>query len=141
MEQQIKDYKLSEEIAQGGFDKVYRAFQSAINREVAVKVIHPHLANQPEFIRRFEAEAQIIARLEHPFIIWHASQDVLAVFRVESRLYDKRLSSLSTLDTLDNSIANAFLIILLTSWLSYDRLFPPLPEFACFSYLTHVRKC
>ena len=69
LDQQIKGYKLSEEIAQGGFGTVYRAFQSAVNREVAVKVINPHLANQPEFIRRFEAEAQIIARLEHPFIV------------------------------------------------------------------------
>lgn len=69
LDRQIKGYKLSEEIAQGGFGTVYRAFQSAVNREVAVKVINPHLANQPEFIRRFEAEAQIIARLEHPFIV------------------------------------------------------------------------
>lgn len=69
LDRQIKGYKLSEEIAQGGFGTVYRAFQSAVNREVAIKVINPHLANQPEFIRRFEAEAQIIARLEHPFIV------------------------------------------------------------------------
>ena len=37
--------------------------------EVAVKVIRPDLANEPEFIRRFEVEAQLVARLEHPHIV------------------------------------------------------------------------
>ncbi len=52
-----------------GFGAVYRAYQSAIGREVAVKVILPQYANNPDFIRRFEVEAQLIARLEHPHIV------------------------------------------------------------------------
>ena len=67
--QQIKGYELEERIAAGGFGAVYRAQQSTVGREVAVKVILPGLANQPDFIRRFEAEAQLIARLEHHFIV------------------------------------------------------------------------
>ena len=67
--QQIKGYELRERIAAGGFGAVYRAQQSTIGREVAVKVILPGLANKPDFIRRFEAEAQTIARLEHYFIV------------------------------------------------------------------------
>src|SRR5207245_342639 len=43
--------------------------QPSIQREVAVKVILPDYANQPDFIRRFEVEAQLIARLEHPHIV------------------------------------------------------------------------
>jgi WD40 repeat protein len=64
-----KGYKIREVIDKGGFGTVYRAFQSVIGREVAIKMILPIFANQPEFIRRFETEAQLIARLEHPHIV------------------------------------------------------------------------
>jgi serine/threonine protein kinase/WD40 repeat protein len=67
--QSLKGYKLLERIGSGGFGAVYRAYQSTIGREVAVKVILPHFANHPDFIRRFEAEAQLIARLEHLHIV------------------------------------------------------------------------
>jgi WD40 repeat protein/serine/threonine protein kinase len=65
----IRGYHLIELIGQGGFGAVYRAMQPLIGREVAVKIILPHFANHPEFIRRFEVEAQLIARLEHPFMV------------------------------------------------------------------------
>jgi WD40 repeat protein/serine/threonine protein kinase/DNA-binding XRE family transcriptional regulator/energy-coupling factor transporter ATP-binding protein EcfA2 len=65
----IRGYELRERIGAGGFGEVYRAEQPGIGREVAVKVILPAYANHPEFIRRFEAEAQLIARLEHPYIV------------------------------------------------------------------------
>ena len=48
---------------------MYRAFQPAVGREVAIKVIRPELANDPDFIRRFQADAQSVARLEHPHIV------------------------------------------------------------------------
>lgn len=67
--QTIKGYELRERIGQGGFGAVYRAYQSSVDREVAVKVILPEHANNPDFIRRFESEAQVIARLEHLHII------------------------------------------------------------------------
>src|SRR5262249_30044112 len=67
--QNIRGYELRAALGAGGFGAVYRAFQPTIAREVAIKVILPQYANQPEFIRRFESEAQIVARLEHPFII------------------------------------------------------------------------
>lgn len=65
----IKGYELKQLIGEGGFGAVYRAYQSLIGREVAIKIILPQLANRPEFIRRFETEAQLIARLEHPHIV------------------------------------------------------------------------
>ena len=65
----IKGYELRERIGTGGFGAVYRAYQSTVAREVAIKIILPGFANQPDFIRRFEAEAQIIARLEHLHIV------------------------------------------------------------------------
>lgn len=67
--QVIKGYELQERIGSGGFGAVYRARQTTVDREVAVKIILPGFANQPEFIRRFEVEAQTIARLEHLHIV------------------------------------------------------------------------
>lgn len=65
----IKGYELHERVGSGGFGVVHRATQTTIGREVAIKIIAPHFANQPDFIRRFETEAQLIARLEHPHIV------------------------------------------------------------------------
>lgn len=65
----VRGYQLAERIGEGGFGAVYRAVQPSVDREVAVKIILPRFANAPEFIRRFEAEAQLVARLEHPFIV------------------------------------------------------------------------
>ena len=69
MKNAIRGYELQEQIGEGGFGAVYRAYQPSVGREVAIKVILPKYANHPDFIRRFEAEAQLVARLEHPFII------------------------------------------------------------------------
>jgi WD40 repeat protein len=65
----IRGFELREHIGEGGYGVVYRAYQPAVNRQVAIKVILPKYANQPAFIRRFEAEAQLVARLEHPHIV------------------------------------------------------------------------
>lgn len=65
----IKGYECRERIGVGAFGAVYRAFQTSIRREVAIKVIRPEYANQPDFIRQFEVEAQVVARLEHPHIV------------------------------------------------------------------------
>ncbi len=65
----IKNYELKERIGAGGFGEVYLAHQHVIDREVAIKVILPRYANGANFIRRFEAEAQLVARLEHPHIV------------------------------------------------------------------------
>jgi serine/threonine protein kinase len=65
----IKGYELHEPIDRGGFGVVYRAHQLLVDRDVAVKIILPQYANHPEFIRRFEFEAQTVARLEHLHIV------------------------------------------------------------------------
>ncbi len=65
----VKGFQLGEQIGSGGFGVVYKAVQPSIERDVAVKIILPKYANHPNFIRRFEAEAQLIARLEHPHIV------------------------------------------------------------------------
>jgi WD40 repeat protein/serine/threonine protein kinase len=67
--QSIRGYELHEQIGEGGFGAVYRATQTIVGREVVIKIILPHFANQPEFIKRFEAEAQLVARLENIHIV------------------------------------------------------------------------
>jgi WD40 repeat protein/serine/threonine protein kinase/two-component SAPR family response regulator len=65
----LRGFELKEQIDEGVYGTIHRAVQTTIGREVAVKVIRRKFANDPEFIRRFEAEAQVIARLEHPYIV------------------------------------------------------------------------
>jgi WD40 repeat protein/serine/threonine protein kinase/energy-coupling factor transporter ATP-binding protein EcfA2 len=84
--QTIKGYELLDRIGAGGFGAVYRAYQSTVGREVAVKIILPGYANQPDFIRRFEAEAQLVARLEHLHIVplydyWRSPEGAYLVMR------------------------------------------------------------
>ena len=68
-EQTVKGYELKECLGEGAYGAVYRAFQPQVGREVAVKVILPEFANRPEFIHRFESEAQLVAQLEHIHIV------------------------------------------------------------------------
>ncbi|MEM7800408.1 MAG: protein kinase, partial [Chloroflexota bacterium] len=65
----VREFQLGEQIGSGGFGVVYRAVQPSVNRDVAIKIILPRYANHPTFIRRFEAEAHLIARIEHPHIV------------------------------------------------------------------------
>lgn len=65
----LRGYRLLDKVGEGAFGSVYRAIQPQVEREVAIKAIHAELANQPDFVRRFEREAQLVARLEHPHIV------------------------------------------------------------------------
>ncbi|MCP4361074.1 MAG: protein kinase [Chloroflexi bacterium] len=62
-------YKIEAILGRGGMSVVYRAHDPNLNRKVALKIIHPHLTNNADFIRRFEQEATLIAQLRHPHII------------------------------------------------------------------------
>jgi DNA-binding SARP family transcriptional activator/WD40 repeat protein/energy-coupling factor transporter ATP-binding protein EcfA2 len=82
----VRGYELRDQIGGGAIGNVYRAYQPAVGREVAVKVIRPELANDPDFIRRFEFEAQAIAQLEHPQIVpvfdfWREPDSAFLVMR------------------------------------------------------------
>jgi tRNA A-37 threonylcarbamoyl transferase component Bud32 len=65
----LGSYQILEEVGRGGMAIVYRAYQPSLNRHVAVKVLPPHLAYEPEFIQRFVREARAAARLRHPNIV------------------------------------------------------------------------
>jgi DNA-binding XRE family transcriptional regulator len=64
-----RGYRFVTLLGTGGFGAVYRAEQTSVGRDVAIKVVHPQLANDLEFVRRFEVEAELVARLEHPHIV------------------------------------------------------------------------
>jgi len=65
----VRGYELREQVGGGDFGVVYRAYQPSVGREVAIKVILPELVNQAPFVRGFEAEAQLVAQLEHPHVV------------------------------------------------------------------------
>lgn len=65
----LEKYELLEEIGHGGMATVYRARDTRLDREVAVKVLHPHLQKTHEARVRFTREARSAARLKHPNIV------------------------------------------------------------------------
>ena len=65
----LRGYQLDEVIGEGAFSLVWRGTQPSLGRTVAIKQIRAELANQPDFVRRFETEAQTVAALEHPYIV------------------------------------------------------------------------
>lgn len=86
----VRGYELTELLGQGAFGAVYRARQVQVNREVAIKVILPEYASHPDFVRRFEAEARIIAQLEHLHIVplydyWRDDNGAFLVMRLMDR--------------------------------------------------------
>jgi serine/threonine-protein kinase len=65
----IGKFQIEEKLGGGGMADVYKAFQTSLNRHVAIKVIHRHLAQQEQFLSRFHREAQHVASLRHPNIV------------------------------------------------------------------------
>ncbi len=98
----LRDYELEAVIGEGAFSFVWRGQQPSLHRKVAVKQIRAELANQPDFIRRFETEAQTVAALEHPHIVplydyWREPDSAYLVMRyvaggsLESAVLTRRL--------------------------------------------------
>lgn len=112
----VNGYEFCERVGADGFGIVYRALQPALGREVAIKVILPEHANQPEFTRRFEQDARLIARLEHPHIVplydyWQDTSGAYLVMRwlpttVRQRIQRAPLS-LTAAATLLDQVAGA----------------------------------
>ncbi|MBP6473346.1 MAG: protein kinase, partial [Chloroflexi bacterium] len=62
-------YHIESLLGQGGMSTVYRATDPNLQRTVAIKMIHPHLTDDPQLVQRFEQEATAVARLHHPNIV------------------------------------------------------------------------
>ena len=65
----LSKYQLVECIARGGMGEVWKALDTQLKRYVAIKLLHPGMQQDPEFITRFEQEARLVASLHHPNII------------------------------------------------------------------------
>ncbi|MCI0379939.1 MAG: serine/threonine-protein kinase, partial [Gemmataceae bacterium] len=65
----IGPYEIVAPLGAGGMGEVYRAKDKRLGREVAVKILPPHLANDAEALVRFEREAKTVAALAHPSIV------------------------------------------------------------------------
>lgn len=62
-------FQLEERVGSGGIGSVWRATDRSLQRTVAVKVLHPHLASRPQIAERFRREALTTARLHHPNVL------------------------------------------------------------------------
>jgi tRNA A-37 threonylcarbamoyl transferase component Bud32 len=75
---EIVDYRIVREIASGGMGTVYEAVHVKLGRKVAIKVVHPERARDPEVELRFLNEARALARVSHPSIVQIFTFGVLA---------------------------------------------------------------
>lgn len=66
---QFGPYQIVAPLGEGGMAVVYKAFQPAMERYVAIKVLPRALAQDPEFVARFQREAKLLAQLQHPHIL------------------------------------------------------------------------
>jgi DNA-binding SARP family transcriptional activator/tRNA A-37 threonylcarbamoyl transferase component Bud32/WD40 repeat protein len=95
--QPLRGYRIGSALGEGAHGLVYRAVQPGVGREVAIKTIRAQLADNPAFIRRFDAEAQLVANLEHPHIVpiydyWREPGGAYIVMRLLSDNLDTRLA-------------------------------------------------
>lgn len=65
----VGPYRIVDQLGQGGMASVYQAYHAALDRYVALKVLHPAFLEEPNFLARFQREARVVAKLEHPNIV------------------------------------------------------------------------
>src|SRR4051794_29559576 len=66
---EVAGYVIEAEIGRGGMGVVYRARESGLDRLVALKVVAPEIAEDPEFVARFREESRLAAPVEHPNVV------------------------------------------------------------------------
>ncbi len=94
----VGPYRLVEQLGQGGMATVFKAYHPALNRYVAIKALHPAFTHEPNFLARFQREAQVVAGLEHPNIVpiydyaEHEGRPYLVMKFIEGETLKARLS-------------------------------------------------
>lgn len=93
----VGPYRIIEQIGRGGMATVYKAYHPALDRYVAIKGMHRAFTEDPNFLARFQREAQVVARLEHPNIVpiydfsQHEGQPYLVMKYIEGETLKARL--------------------------------------------------
>jgi serine/threonine protein kinase len=94
----VGPYRVIEQLGQGGMASVFKAYHPALDRFVAIKVLHPAFKEDPNFLSRFQREARVVARLEHPHIVpiydfaEHQGQPYLVMKYIEGVTLKARLA-------------------------------------------------
>ena len=65
----VGPYQVLEQLGQGGMATVFKAYHPSLDRYVAIKALHPAFMEDPNFLARFQREARVVAKLEHPNIV------------------------------------------------------------------------
>ncbi len=103
---QFGNFELQEILGAGGMGAVYRALDTTLNREVAIKLLRKEYSERPEFIRQFEYEASITAHINHPNVVKvYSTGSDHGLFYIAMELVDK--GSLDDLMTLQGRVSEA----------------------------------
>ena len=91
----VGHYEITGVLGVGGMGEVYRARDPRLNRDVALKVLPPFYANDPERMARFEREARVLASLNHPNIaqIYGIEERALVMELVEGPTLAERVKA------------------------------------------------
>jgi serine/threonine-protein kinase len=82
MKERIGNYQISSVLSSGGMATIYLGRHAELGRQVVIKQLHPHLANDQGFVKRFEREAKLLGRLHHENIV-----DVTDYFESDGSYY------------------------------------------------------
>ncbi|OGO08751.1 MAG: hypothetical protein A2Z66_00695 [Chloroflexi bacterium RBG_13_66_10] len=94
----VGPYRIIDQLGQGGMATVYKAYHPALDRYVAIKVLHPAFLEDPSFLARFNREAKVVAKLDHPNIVPiydyadHKGQPYLVMKFIEGETLKARLA-------------------------------------------------
>ncbi len=95
----VGPYQIIGQLGSGGMATVYKAYHAALDRYVAIKVLHPAFKQDANFLTRFQREARIVAKLEHPHIVpvydfnEHAGQPYLVMRFIDGETLKARLGN------------------------------------------------
>ena len=107
----LRHFRIEQKLGAGGMGEVWVAHDTKLDRKVALKFIHEHLAHDPEARARFEREAKALASLDHPYIggVYGVEEDAGRLFMVLAYIDGRSLQALLEQGPLDPARALAMI--------------------------------